>query len=168
MAEKDTHPRVMNERVINELEASGDIATLAAALRNLIVVTDHATSGAQAAANARQEYVPTTLYKDDLYRAMDAALRGGPYEPRGSSLATFDDEFEEELDEPDPAGGTDYRPLARALRFADDQWEMFQNSISAEQDPEANYIVWVAQAAQSYLDSDQAARNRPVEMRGGA
>lgn len=46
--------RVMNWRTIAELEAAGDVKTLADALRNLITVTDHATTAAQGAANARR------------------------------------------------------------------------------------------------------------------
>jgi hypothetical protein len=160
---ESTPRRTMTWRVINELEAGGDIATLAAALRNLILITDHATSGAQAAANARQEYVPTILYKDDLYQAMDTALRGEPYDPYARPV-TFDDEFEEQLEEPDPADGTDYRPLARALQMADDQWNRHADGDNF--DPDEDYIVWVAKEAQAYLDSDQKARDQPVELRG--
>jgi hypothetical protein len=155
--------RVMNWRTVAELEAAGDVKTLADALRNLITVTDHATNAAQAAANARQEYVPTTLHKDDLYAAMDAALRGEPYDPSGRALYVEDDE--DDLPEPDPTAGTDYRPLARVLRYADDQWSLHADS--DDYDPEQDdYTVYVAKCAQSLLDADAALRAKPVELRG--
>lgn len=169
MTTSTTSRSAMDEAAVNRLEASGGIATLASALRNIIAVTDEATHAAQAEANQRQEYVPTVLFKDGIYRAMDAALRGEQFKPgQCSELAVFDEEFDEEeahLPAPDPADGTDYRPLARALRVADDEWAAFQNSISAEQDPDADYFVFVAQFAQQLLDSDAEARRRPVELR---
>lgn len=157
--------RVMNWRTVAELEAAGDAKTLAEALRNLITITDHATSGAQSAANARQEYVPTTLHKDDLYRAMDTALTGEAYDPHGRALYIEDDE--DDLPEPNPAEGTDYRPMARALQVADDQWSSHADSDDYEPESETDtYSVFVAKMVQSILDADAVSRAKPVELRG--
>lgn len=67
---------VLDHRMICELEAHGDIETLARALRNVVKVTDDATSAAQAASRHSEDYVPTAIRKGDIYQAMDKALRG--------------------------------------------------------------------------------------------
>lgn len=160
-----TERKTMDWHAIGDLEAAGDVKTLADALRNLITITDKATTSAQAAANARQEYVPTTLCKDELYRAMDTALRGEPYDPWGRELAI--EEYDDDLPEPDPAEGTDYRPLARTLQYADDQWNLHADSDDYDPEDETNsYTVFVAKIVQSSLDADARLRAQPVELRG--
>lgn len=151
----------MDLAAIERLEAAGDTVTLATALRNVIAVTDDATEAAMEEALQRQEYVPVVLHKDAIYRALDTALRGEPYEPDGGLV------FEEdELPEPDPEDDPNARPLARALKHADSEWEMFQNSISAEQDPDVDYHLFVAREALRYLADDTDAQQRPIDLRG--
>jgi hypothetical protein len=104
--------RTMDENEINRLEQSGDTATLARALRNLIVVTDDATRGAQAAAHERQEYVPTTLHKDDIYRALDVAHSEDATAAWRANPSGFYD-----LAEEDP-GGSDSDDIGNAYRAA--------------------------------------------------
>lgn len=154
------NPRRMNWQAIADLEARGDAAALATALRNIITLTDDATHAAQAAATAWQEYVPTVVYKDDVYRAMDTALRGEPYEVRMPSLATFDDEAA--AYEPT----TDNKALARAIEYAHDMWGQYEDSDGF--DPATDYCSWIADAVQSWLSADEKARAKPAEVRGPA
>lgn len=87
----DAPRRALDEATINELESAGDIAALARALRNVIVITDEATRSAMAAARERQEYVPTTLLKDSIYRALDAALTPDAFVPDSALFVEDED-----------------------------------------------------------------------------
>lgn len=160
-----TERPVMDEKTIDQLAKDGDASRLAQALRNIIKCTDEATHAAQAAANARQEYVPTVVYKDALYQAMDTALRDEPYQPGGYGFATEEmDEFAPDLPEPDPADETDYRPLALWLMCADQQWDMQVDHGDIDPDSE-NYWAFVAQFTQHGLDVDKQKREQPPELR---
>lgn len=55
---------------------------------------------------------------------------------------------------------TDHLPLERALRYAVGQWDMYQNSISAELYP-VDYIPFVAEVAQGFLDAEREHGNAP-------
>jgi hypothetical protein len=120
-------------------------------------LTDAATRTAQAASNAQQEYVPTIVYKDDIYRALDTALTGEPYNVRGTSLATVGEDPDGE-----PVG--DNKALARGIRFANEQWDMYADS--DDFDPATEYYSWIADRALAWVRLDEKARAQPVELRG--
>lgn len=122
--------RIMDLHAINALHAAGDIDTLAQALRNIITVTDEATSSAQAAARQMQEYVPTTLGKDSIYRALDAAFdaeRQAEFlnEPRGLFLEHDDEPYEAEV-------GDSFRAAFAVIPDVDD-WDSLPGAFTAEQ-----------------------------------
>jgi hypothetical protein len=130
--------RVLDMKAINDLHALGDIDTLAQALRNIIVVTDDATTSAQAAARARQEYVPTTLGKDTLYRALDAALNADEQvkfdaSPGGAVWVADDDPDYEEYERQDTEISDAFRASAAIMDQATEDWDDLPGAFTAEQ-----------------------------------
>lgn len=151
---------VMNWQAINELANASDTVTMATALRNIILVTDKATEDAQSAANARQEYVPTVLHKDALYRALDAALRSESYDPRDHGQVLADDEGED----PYQPENTPNKALARALFWAHEWWDRYVDSDDFDED--TDQFVWIADEVTRMVAADEAARAQPTEKRG--
>lgn len=151
--------RTLDWATVAELEKACDIDTLANALRNIITLTDDATHAAQAASRARQEYVPTVVFKDGIYRAMDTALAGERYDVRGGNLATF---FDEDSYEPTT---NDNKALARAIQFANEMWDQAVDNGDVDSIT-TDYSSWIADFVQNNLDSDAKARAKPVEVRG--
>jgi hypothetical protein len=110
MSTTPTDRQVMDERQIIALHEAGDIDTLAAALRNVIRCTDHATRGAQEQARQMEEWVPVVLDKGEIYRALDHALAADP-----ANRLVSDDPF---------------RPLTAEQVEAAVEWEAVEDDVA--------------------------------------
>lgn len=75
-ATEGTGPRrqIMDLREIDRLEAEGDIATLATALRNIIEFTDEATEGARSLALSRAATGRGYRLREERFHLADATL----------------------------------------------------------------------------------------------